>query len=97
MSDIEHGPIINEIKQIHIIPGEGALFDGTVHYPEGLDKEEVRGIMADAHGVSEDNVMFKGEEPRNDVMRRANRLSVGFRRWNSSWDPRAQTADPSLN
>ncbi|HET7528993.1 MAG TPA: hypothetical protein VFJ84_02075 [Candidatus Saccharimonadales bacterium] len=97
MSDIEHGPIFNEVKGAHFIPGEGVVLDSTIHYPAEMHRDEVREIVADSYDIPEDNILFEGEEPRNDTMRRAKRLSVGFRRWNSSWDPKAPKVDPSLN
>jgi len=96
MSELGDMPIYQEVRAVHVIP-EGAILEGTVHYPESLERDEVREVVAEANGIPEDNIMFEGEEPKNAVMRRADRLVVGFRRWNSSWDPKAQAGDPALN
>lgn len=55
------------------------------------DNDERRELIAEAYGISPDDVK------QIDVGTAAGRLSVGFSKWRSSWDPHAQKTDPNLN
>lgn len=71
---------------------EGVETEHAVH-TSLTDPDEIKETFARAHGVELTDVR---EGPS-----KLGRLSVGFRRWNSSWDPhgQAETAvyDPNMN
>jgi hypothetical protein len=60
-----------------------------------MSEEEVRGAMAQFHGVESDQVSINDEIDK--VSRGVGRVSVGFTKWNSSWDPHAENADSNMN
>lgn len=90
---------------------DGVIFQptGIIHSEEGVMKtfdysptgdvshERAREIIADAHGIDPAAVHLGDAEMRRTA---AGRISVGFSKWNSSWDPHAERekgVDPTLN
>jgi hypothetical protein len=67
------------------------------------EPEELREMIADANGVSTDEVHMKefDGEPYDGTPKspRRSRTSVGFSasRWRASWDPHAEGSDPANN
>ena len=90
---------------------EGPVTHGTFWKRDGISDEETREVIAESRGTDPDKVLFAGEVTpelaaavtANSALRR--RMSVGFSKWNSSWDPdkerkqREQQSggDPSMN
>lgn len=56
---------------------------------ESADERKER--IAEAYGISNDDVR------QIDASTAVGRLSVGFSKWHSSWDPHAQKTNPNLN
>lgn len=77
---------------VHYLDGETYVSESVIA-PAGTDREELREIVADARGNDTDEVMFADELHRTPRGRKV----IGFHRWRSSWDPRAEKGDPNLN
>jgi hypothetical protein len=58
-----------------------------------VSHEREREILAEGYGIEPDQLVDM-DDRRNQ---RGRRLSVGFSKWRSSWDPHAAKSDPSLN
>jgi hypothetical protein len=82
-------------------PDDGVLFRPTdvMHTPEGpvtsfdvaygsdVSRDEAKERIADAHGIDPEAVALGESEMRSTA---AGRISVGFSKWRSSWDPHAE-------
>ena len=76
--------------------GEGSLTGRAIPIGD-TSMEEAREMLADAHGVEPGDIAMGDEEMRRTA---SGRISVGFSKWRSSWDPdkeRAERGDPSMN
>lgn len=49
-------------------------------------------ILCEGYGVDASQISAEG-----DTHSRGARMSVGFRKWRSTWDPHANNINPSLN
>ncbi len=76
---------------------DGPIVNGTMVGVGGISHEEAKEVVADTYGIDQERISLGEDEMRQTV---AGRISVGFQKWNSSWDPHAERdepADPSLN
>ena len=73
---------------------DGQLSAIEGYFQTNLDKETAREVLAEGHVNTPDRIHFK-----DDPVRRGQRVSVGFSKWRSSWDPHAEKpqSDPNLN
>jgi len=86
-------PIIEIIDGVHQI-GDQTVVQGSVHYPESMTTDEVKEAMARTHGGDKDSYAVGVHEMRKSKF---GKFALGFRKWNSSWDPHAEKPDPTLN
>lgn len=81
---------------------EGTVIGSSVRVRGGedeVDSEEARGAVAAAWGQDPEDVHFKSEIGNIQDIPTRRKLSLAFSasKWNSSWDPKAEKGDPSLN
>lgn len=71
------------------------IVEGVGYASPGLSEGETREMLANGYGFDPDSIEITGLQEA--TASRGRRLSVGFRRWNSSWDPDATRQNASLN
>jgi hypothetical protein len=81
----------SELSAMHCTR-DGALAEIAV--VTNIESEsEQREVISEAYGVEPEYIHKAGSYPDSSI----GRVAVGFRRWNSNWDPHAENADPTLN
>jgi len=81
-----------EAEQVTFLADGRRITEGHVN-SLNMSEDEVRDIMAEAHGVGPENIYLSPSKSGTTGRSR----SVGFRRWSSSWNPHAEMGDPNLN
>ena len=93
----------DDIKGVFVQPTnvlhteKGPTVSGTMSGVGGISKKEAKELVAETYGIDQERIHLGEDEMRQTA---AGRISVGFQKWNSSWDPHAERdepADPSLN
>lgn len=96
MSEAEKDGVI--FQPTGIMHTEGGAMTNFQYAPTGdVSHEQAREIIVDAHGIDPDSVQLDGADTKRTA---ASRISVGFSKWRSSWDPhteREKGTDPTLN
>lgn len=89
--------IQDKIRGVHVGADGSAVVHGTIaHNYDSF--EEAKERMAEVHGVNAEDIVFDRDANYNEGMSSANaagRMAVGFRKWNSSWQPSG--GNPNLN
>ena len=82
-------PIFEVVDGVHQI-GDQIVLQGNVLYPDVMTIDEVKEAMARAHGGDKDSYAIGIDEVRKSKF---GKFTLGFRKWNSSWDPKGNPND----